>query len=163
MDQVTGQDDAQQPGFRYDTQNVDWKNFITEGCYYKILNVDVPNRTADMIVKFEPEARCIYHRHAATTITMVLEGALHVSEQTPNGEVVKIKEAGSFSAGAKGETHIEAGGPEGVVVYFSMRGDNDQIYDLLNPDFSLRKAITIQDFYQDWQHWNDGQAKPAAA
>jgi hypothetical protein len=28
-------------------------------------------------------------------------------------------------------------------------GKDDHIYDLLNPDFSLRQAITVQDFAKD--------------
>lgn len=53
------------PKFHFDTTNVEWKPFVTEGCYYRILHVDVPARTADMIVKFESNARCLHHRHVA--------------------------------------------------------------------------------------------------
>ena len=27
--------------FRFDTKDVDWKDFITAGCYYKLLDVNV--------------------------------------------------------------------------------------------------------------------------
>lgn len=37
--------------FRFDTREVDWKDFITTGCYYKLLDVNVATRTADMLVK----------------------------------------------------------------------------------------------------------------
>ena len=147
-------------GFRFDTSNIEWKKFVTDGTWYKLLHVDVPGRTADMVVKFEPGARCLYHRHAATTITFVLEGELHVMEQTPEGEKTRVKHAGDFSAGAKGEIHIEGGGEDGTVVYFSMRGDTDQIYDLLNTDFSLRKAISIQDFAKDLEFWTNPESRP---
>jgi hypothetical protein len=140
-------------GFRYDSSKVDWKDFLTEGCYYKILDVNEAAHTADIIVKFDPGARCLFHRHVAATTTMVLEGTLHVFDQTANGVVEKIKPAGSFSSGAENEIHIEGGGDDGVVVYFSMRGTDDHIYDLLNTDFSLRKAITVQDFAKDWARW----------
>src|SRR5436190_15637413 len=60
--------------FRFDTTNVEWKKFVTEGCYYRILDVNVPARTADMLVKFEPGARCLHHRHVARTMSFVLEG-----------------------------------------------------------------------------------------
>lgn len=156
------QQTAKQPAaFRFDTSDIEWKKFITDGTWYKLLHVDVPSRTADMIVKFEPGARCLYHRHSATTISLVLEGELRVMEQTPKGEVVKVKKAGDFSAGAKGEIHVEGGGDEGVVVYFSMRGDTDQIYDLLNPDLSLRKAITVQDFAKDLEYWTNPESRAA--
>ncbi|MGH7964471.1 MAG: hypothetical protein ACRERD_22085, partial [Candidatus Binatia bacterium] len=115
--------------------------------------VNVAARTADMIVKFEPNAQCFYHRHVAACTSLVLEGALHIVEKTANGEVRKIKPAGTFSSGVEDDTHIEGGGPEGVIVYFSMRGASDRIYDLLDTDLNLRRAITIQDFAKDQQYW----------
>lgn len=142
--------------FRFDTGKIEWKDFLTEGCYYRILDVNVAARTADMLVKFDPGSRCLFHRHVATTTTLVLEGSLHVFEQTADGVVEKIKRAGSFSSGAENEIHIEGAGDDSVVVYFSMRGKDDHIYDLLNPDLSLRRAITVQDFARDWEYWSKG-------
>ncbi|MGH7841186.1 MAG: cupin domain-containing protein [Candidatus Binataceae bacterium] len=140
-------------GFRFDTSKVPWRDFLTDGCYYQILDVNVAAHTADMIVKFDPGARCLFHRHVAATTTLVLEGSLHVFDQTADGVVEKVKPAGFFSSGAENEIHIEGGGDDGVVVYFSMRGKDDHIYDLLNPDLTLRRAITVQDFAHDWEHW----------
>ena len=60
--------------FRFDTSEIEWKPFVTEGCVYRLLDVNVPARTADMIVKFEPNARCLNHRHVARTMSFVLEG-----------------------------------------------------------------------------------------
>ena len=143
--------------YRFDTRNIEWKDFLTEGCYYRILDVNVAARTADMLVRFDPGSRCLFHRHVAATTTLVLEGSLHVFEQSADGGVIeKIKPAGSFSSGAENEIHIEGGGDEGVVVYFSMRGKDEHVYDLLNPDFSLRRAITVQDFAKDWEYWSKG-------
>src|SRR5262249_39564130 len=124
-------------------------------CYYRILDVNVPARTADMLVKFEPNARCLNHRHVARTISFVLEGELHVVEKRPDGTTRKtVKPAGTFSADATKEVHIEGGGAHGVVVYFSMRGDSDHMYDFVNDDMSLRRAISIQDFDRDFQNWS---------
>jgi hypothetical protein len=143
------------PKFRFDTTNLEWKNFVTEGCYYRLLDVNVPARTADMIVKFEPNARCLNHRHVARTMSFVLEGELHVIEKMPDGTTRKtVKPAGTFSADATNEVHIEGGGDQGVVVYFSMRGDSDHIYDFVNDDMSLRRVITIQDFDRDFRNWS---------
>ena len=150
----TNQPTSTTAGFRFDTKNIEWKDFLTDGCYYRILDVNIPAHTADMLVKFDPGARCLFHRHVAATTTLVLEGTLHVFDQTANGVVEKVKPAGSFSSGAENEIHIEGGGDDGVVVYFSMRGSDDHIYDLLNTDFTLRRAITVQDFARDWEHWS---------
>jgi quercetin dioxygenase-like cupin family protein len=143
--------------FRFDTSTIEWKNFLTEGCYYRILDVNVAARTAEMLVKFDPGARCLNHRHVATTMSLVLEGELHVIEKTPAGEKRSVKPAGTFSSGATDEIHIEGGGDDGVVVYFSMRGETDRVYDLLEDDLKLKRAITIHDFHHDWQNWSGVQ------
>ena len=140
-------------GFRFDTSAVDWKPFVTDGCFYRILDVDVPARTAEMLVKFTPGGRCLYHRHVAAVKALVLEGELHLFEPTPQGEVHTVKPAGSFSAGAGGEVHIEGAEEKEVIVYFSMRSETDVVYETLNPDLSLLRSITVQDFHRDWQNW----------
>jgi hypothetical protein len=142
--------------FQFDTSDVDWRDFITEGCFYKLLNVDLAARQADMLVKFEPNSECMYHRHAATTTTLVLEGELRVREQTPDGEQIKVKRAGSYSIGGEGEVHIEGSGDAPAIIFFSMRTTGDVIYELLNPDLTLRRAITVADFDRDWRtKWPD--------
>jgi hypothetical protein len=141
--------------FRFDTTNIEWKNFVTDGCYYRILDVNVPARTADMLVKFEPGARCLHHRHTARTMSFVLEGELHVIEKMPDGSSREsIKHAGTFSADATNEAHIEGGGDTGVVVYFSMRGDSDRIYDFVDENLEVKRTITVQDFERDFQNWS---------
>ena len=147
--------DSQKPeSFRFDTTAVDWKPFVTEGCFYRILDVNVPERTAEMLVKFTPGGRCAWHRHTAAVKTLVLEGDLHLFEPTPNGdEIHTVKPAGSFSTGAGGEVHIEGAEEKEVIVYFSMQTKTDVIYEILHRDLTLRRAITVQDFYDDWKNW----------
>ncbi|MEM7540825.1 MAG: hypothetical protein AAF384_04475 [Pseudomonadota bacterium] len=139
------------PKYQFDTNNIDWKPFITEGCFYKLLNVDTQAKTADMLIRFDPHCECMYHRHVATVSTLVLQGELRVREQTPDGEVVKVKPAGTFSSGGVGEVHIEGAGEETAIIYFGMRTDSNVIYELLNSDLSLRKAITVAEFDRDWR------------
>jgi hypothetical protein len=141
--------------FRFDTKDVDWKDFITAGCYYKLLDVNVGARTADMIVKFDPGARCMYHRHVAPCTSLVLEGELHIVDQTDSGEKLRvIKPAGTFTSGVEDDLHVEGGGEHGVIVYFSMRGSSDRIYDLLDCELNLKRAITIHDFAKDLAYWS---------
>ena len=44
MSDATG-DVAGSKGFRFDTSAVEWKKFLTDGCYYRIIDVNVPART----------------------------------------------------------------------------------------------------------------------
>ena len=103
-----------------------------------------------MLVKFEPNSECLYHRHAATTTTLVLEGELRIREQTEGGERLKVKPAGSYSIGGEGEVHIEGSGDAAAIIFFSMRTKGEIIYELLNPDLTLRRSITVADFHRDW-------------
>src|ERR1051325_4160440 len=108
-----------------------------------------------MIVKFEPNARCLNHRHVARTMSFVLEGELHVVEKTADGKTRRtVKTAGTFSADATNEVHVEGGGEQGVVVYFSMRCASDHIYDFVNDDMTPPLEISIQDFDRDFQNWS---------
>lgn len=107
-----------------------------------------------MIVKFEPGARCMYHRHIAPTTSLVLEGELHIVDQTSTGETLRVvKPAGTYTSGVEDDMHVEWGGEQGVIVYFSMRGSSDHIHDLLDSKLNLKRAITIRDFAKDLQHW----------
>jgi hypothetical protein len=140
--------------FRFDTSGVDWKPFVTDGCFYRILDVNVPARSAEMLVKFTPGGRCLYHRHVAAVKTLVLEGDLHLFEPSPHSEIHTVKPAGSFSVGVGGEVHIEGAEEKEVIVYFSMQSATDVVYETLNPDLGLMRSITVQDFHRDWQNWN---------
>ena len=125
----------QNPAFRFDSSTVEWGDFFTDGTFYRILNVDLAAGTADMIVKFAPNSQCMYHRHAATTQTLVLQGELRVREPV----------------GGEGEIHIEGSGDEEAIIFFGMRTDTDVIYELLNEDLTLRRAVTVADFDRDWR------------
>jgi hypothetical protein len=141
-------------GFNYDASSVEWKKFFTQGTWYRILHVDVAARQADMLVKFDPDSQCMYHRHAACTSTLVLAGELRLQEQIEGSERLKVKPAGSYSVGGEGEIHIEGSGHEQAVIFFSMRSDTEVIYELLNEDLSLKRAVTVADFDRDWrEHW----------
>ena len=41
-----------------------------------------------------------------------------------------------------------------MIVYFSMESKTDVIYEILDKDLNLKRAITVQDFAHDWQKWN---------
>jgi quercetin dioxygenase-like cupin family protein len=147
--------------FRFDASSVQWKKFFTDGCFYRILHVDVAARTAEMLVKFEPGGRCMNHRHVAVVSTMVLDGKLWVRDLAAEQETMKIKPAGHFSVAGKNEIHIEGGGADGAIVYYNMRTDGDVIYESLDASLNVVRSITVEDFEADWRkHWpGDGAAR----
>ena len=50
--------------------------------------------------------------------------------------------------------HIEGAEDKEVIVNFSMQGTTDVIYETLNPDLSLMRSITVQDFARDFERWS---------
>ena len=148
------------PRFRFDTSKIKWKPFLTDGCYYRVLHVDVPAKTAEMLVKFDPHCQCLNHRHTAVVSTLVLEGEQRIHDYTPQGEVVRVKPAGTYSVGGVGEVHVEGGGEDGAVLLFNMRAPGDVIYEALDKELRLKRAITVEDFDRDWrENWPEDQNK----
>ena len=143
--------------FDYEITNRDipWKPFGSyEGFVYRILDVNPESRTVDMLFHFEPNRDCFYHRHLCGVASLVLEGQHRIREPDGQGsERLKLRSAGEFSFSAGGDTHIEGGGPEGAVVYFSFRGSQDHIYDILDENLNLVREVSVQDFKRAFDRW----------
>ena len=122
------------------------------GFEYQILDVDRERCTVDMLFHFEPDGMCFYHRHHSVVMTHTLAGEHHIHEvDDDGGKHHKVRPAGTFAYSSDGHAHIEGGGPEGAVVLFSFRGTSDHIYDILNDDLSLRREVTIDDFFRAYE------------
>ncbi|MBI4693031.1 MAG: regulator [Gammaproteobacteria bacterium] len=139
--------------YRFDDRRITYHPFGNyRGFVYTLLDVNVEQRTVELLFKFEPNAECFYHRHVAPTTTLVLEGEQRIREPDgKGGEIVKVRPAGSFAVGTPGDVHIEGGGPEGATLFLSIRGETDHIYDLLNDDLSIRHSVSIQQFRQTFE------------
>jgi hypothetical protein len=90
----------------------------------------------DLLVKWEPDAYCHFHRHVADTTLLVLQGEQHVAEVDEHGNEIgrKLRKAGEYARKAGGEAHMEWGGPEGAVVFFSLQAQEKDgpIFELLD-------------------------------
>ena len=132
-----------------------WKPFEDyQGFDYKILNVDVERCTVDMLFRFQPNAVCFYHRHHSVVASFVLEGEHHIEEVDTGGQrEKKVRRAGELAYSVDGLPHIEGGGPDGGVIYFSFRGSNDHIYDILDDELNLVREVSIHDFQKAFDAW----------
>ena len=136
-------------------RDIPWKRFGScEGFVYKILDVDVERRTVDMVFHFEPSGMCFYHRHRSAVASLVLEGEHHIHEIDADGaRRRKVRKAGEIAFSNDGHADTEGGGPDGAIVYFSFRGDRDHIYDILDENLDLVRAVSIQDFRTAFERW----------
>ena len=104
---------------RFDLSEVDWTHMEGGPEFDYPVEFDVAvlgsqpdHGTLDLLVRFAPNSHCHFHRHVATTRTLVLQGEHHVFDVGSNGETVhKIKPAGTYSQSPAGEIHMERGGP----------------------------------------------------
>ena len=137
-------------------RDIPYKPFsFYEGFVYKLLDVDMAHRTVEMILKFEPDSVCFYHRHLGPVASLVLEGEHHIKEVHADGkEATSIRRAGEFTMSDHRHAHIEGGGPAGGVIFFSFRCEQDHIYDILDEDLNVVHQVTVQDFKAALDAWN---------
>jgi hypothetical protein len=109
-----------------------------------VLGCDLEKGVVDLLVKWEPGAYCHFHRHAAATTILVLQGEQHVAEVDARGNEIgrKVRKAGEYARKAGGEAHMEWGGPDGAVVFFSLQAQEKDgaIFELLDRQMNVVSA-----------------------
>lgn len=111
-----------------------------------VLNVDAESGRIDFLSRWEPNAYCHYHRHVGETSLLVLEGEHHVVETKDHETVHKTRRPGFFATNPGGDVHMECGGPEGTLVYFSCKAEGGKLFDVLDADGTVLKTATVEDF-----------------
>jgi hypothetical protein len=141
------------PQFRFPTDQIAWTH-LTEGpefdypVDYKIcvLGCKPELGRLDLIIEFAPKSYCHFHRHIASTTTLVLEGEQHVYDKTDDGETIhKVRKAGDYAISAGGDVHMECGGPDGAIVFFSFHSPSGHLFDLLDADRNVIAKTTIEE------------------
>lgn len=100
----------------------------------------------DFLSKWAPNSYCHFHRHIGETTTLVLEGEQHIVETTPTQTIHKVRKPGFYAHTPGGEVHMEYGGPEGTVVFFSCQADNGRLFEVLDTEENVLAVATIEGF-----------------
>lgn len=131
---------------RFDESNISWNTLEgIEHLHYHIFAVDEAMKIVDVMFKFAANKTVILHRHHADYITLVVQGELRIYRA--NGEVKEVRPVGSYVATrGGGEPHTEGGGDEDAIVFFSNRGQDGVIYEILDPDLNTVATLGLQDF-----------------
>ena len=77
----------------------------------------------EILVKWEPNCFCHFHKHTAETSSVVLQGELHVTDicsETGKELNKRVRKVGDFAHKEPGDIHMEQGGPDGAIVLFSI-------------------------------------------
>lgn len=111
-----------------------------------ILHVDEQEGRIDFLSRWEPNSYCHYHCHVGETSVLVLEGEHHVVETKDHETVHKTRQAGFYATNPGGDVHMEYGGPQGALVYFSCKAVDGKLFDVLAESGKVLKTATVEDF-----------------
>lgn len=134
--------------YRFDDRTITWKPFAGfEGLYYHLLSVDHQAQVVDMLMKFDPHAECVPHRHVGPTKTLVLDGEHRLFDPVADhGPATTTRVASGFGSNRGDETHIEGGGANGATILLMMSAVEGVVYEILNADGTIQRTITMDDF-----------------
>ncbi|HEV8712015.1 MAG TPA: regulator [Candidatus Binatia bacterium] len=136
---------AETMSYAFDDRNIRWYDFGDfKHFVFAMLDVDEKKKLVDLILKFEPNQQIFLHRHLALTNTLVVQGEHRIYE--PTGALKEIRPVGSYTSSPPGEPHREGGGAEGAVVFYSIRGEQDTLFEVLDDDLNVVGTLVLQNF-----------------
>ncbi len=140
---------ANVPFSLYDHE-IKWLPFAgIENLELSLCDIDEARRVVDLIVRFAPDRTVTMHNHLAQTNMFIIQGELRMYE--PDGSVREVRPAGRYYRGRTNDAHSEGGGPEGAVVFYSMRADdNDNVLEVMDTDQSVTATLSMDDVRAAW-------------
>lgn len=141
---------AQQPGCDLYDHEIKWMPFAgIENLELSLFDLDEDRSVVDLIVRFAPNKTVTMHNHLAQTNMLIIQGELRMYE--PDGSIREARTAGRYYRGTTGDAHSEGGGPEGAVVFYSMRCDGEtNVLEVLDDDANVQATLTMDDVRAAW-------------
>jgi len=124
--------------------------------WYTILGHNQAAGTLDMLVRWAGDGgHCNLHRHMATTTVFILQGEQRLYDIDANGKKAdkpRIRRVGDYglSVGIE-KPHLECGGPEGGIAFFSTHSNDGVLYDILDDNLNLVIPVTIELLVADFE------------
>ena len=130
----------------FDDRNINWH--LLEGfdhLSYFIFDVDRAKQIVDVLFKFSANEQIALHRHVALNHMLVIQGEHRLYE--PDGSVKEIRPTGRYTVSpASDDPHREGGGEQDVIVFFSIRGTDGTMYEILDDDQKVIGTLGMDDF-----------------
>ena len=130
----------------FDDTNIKWQTLEGfEHLHYAIVDIDEHNKIIDVIFKFAAHQQIRLHRHKALNKTFVIQGEHRLYES--GGRLKEVRAVGSYTSSLpSNEPHREGGGNVDVIVFFSIRGNDGVLYEILDDDLNIIATLGWQDF-----------------
>jgi quercetin dioxygenase-like cupin family protein len=132
--------------YQFGDCNIRWNKLGDfEHLLYSILDIDEGNKIIDVLFKFAANQQIVLHRHKVHNNTFVIQGEHRLYET--NGRLKEVRPVGSYTRSpASDDPHREGGGDQDVVVFFSIRGSDGVLYEVLDDDQNLIATLSFEDF-----------------
>ena len=136
---------SQTTSYRFDDRNIRWRALgDLEHFMIFLFSVDEAKNIADFIIKFEPNKQIFLHRHLALTNTFVVDGEHIIYEA--DGKMREVRPVGRYTSSPGGDAHREGGSANGCVLHYSVRGETDALFDVLDDNFKVLTTLRTSDF-----------------
>lgn len=141
---------SMQPDCHLYDHEITWLPFAgIENLELSLLDIDEERSVVDLIVRFAPNKTVTMHNHLAQTNMLIIQGELRIYE--PDGSIREARTPGKYYRGRTGDAHSEGGGPDGAVVFYSMRADDDpKVLDVMDDDGNVQATLTMDDVRAAW-------------
>ncbi len=135
----------------FDQTNIKWNTLEgIDHVWYHVLKVDPAEKVVDLLLKFSANQKIVLHRHHADYSTFIIQGELRLYDE--RGELTEIRPTGSFvEKPGGGAPHTEGGGDVDCIGWFSNRGTDGIIYEILGPDNETVATLGLQEFKALWE------------
>ncbi len=150
------------PSSKFDESNIAWRQLEGfDDLWFYVYGVDRKNGIVDAIFKFAANSKIKLHQHKVPYITLVLQGELRFYR--PNGEPKEVRPVGSYVNGiANGEPHLEGGGDDDVIVFFSFRNAEDVLFVFLDDNLQPELPFGLGDFEEQFKAQGPAKWQKAA-
>jgi quercetin dioxygenase-like cupin family protein len=135
---------------KFDERNIEWRQLEGfDDLWFYVYGVDREKGIVDAIFKFAANSKAMLHQHKTPYITLVLQGELRFYRS--NNELKEVRPVGSYVVGiANAEPHLEGGGDEDAIVFFSFRKAEDVLFVFLNEAGEPVLPLGIGDFEEQF-------------
>ena len=149
------------PNLQFDIDPAAWQSVSDASLSYpmaydfQMLSWDRDAHTIDFVLRFNAAGgHCQRHRHLASTTVLIMEGEQHLLELHPDGTTTakkRIKGEYARSSGEDANPHMERGGPEGGVVFYSCHAPDGRLFEFVDDNGNIIGEATFDNMVAAWE------------